>query len=228
MCLLGEEEVDVGLSVNNAMLRQAFAFVVVVVIALVLQAYDAIDLSRLIPVSMSLRLSLLRPRMPSVMAGRSSSIRSQSTHASRPFSYRLGASSSGKSSPVAPRSDINTFAHPLLDGDDAYLTSVSRYSGEDAFFMARVARSDRHVVFGLADGVGGWRDSGVDPGEYSHGLCKYMAQRTRRPEAEADLKPRNLLQHGYDKVMNDGNIAAGGCTACIASAEPSGSLEVAK
>ncbi|KAI5212341.1 hypothetical protein AUEXF2481DRAFT_5718 [Aureobasidium subglaciale EXF-2481] len=176
---------------------------------------------------MSLRRTLLRPRLPS--KGRpfasSSPIRAQSTHA--PFTYRLGASSSGKSSPVAPPSDNNVFPQSLLDRDDPYFNSMDKFSGEDAFFMAKIARSDRHVVFGLADGVGGWRDSGIDPGRFSHGLCRYMAQKTHRPDAEADLKPRNLLQFGYEKVMSDRSVQAGGCTACIGAIEPSGALEVA-
>ncbi|KAG9651177.1 protein serine/threonine phosphatase 2C, partial [Aureobasidium melanogenum] len=176
---------------------------------------------------MSLRRSLLRPRLPP--AGRpfaqASPIRAQSTHA--PFTYRLGASSSGKGSPVAPPSDNNIFPQSLLDRDDPYFTSMDKFSGEDAFFMAKIARSDRYVVFGLADGVGGWRDSGIDPGRYSHGLCRYMAQKTHRPETEGDLKPRNLLQYGYEKVMSDRSIQAGGCTACIGAIEPSGALEVA-
>ncbi|THY32794.1 protein serine/threonine phosphatase 2C [Aureobasidium pullulans] len=176
---------------------------------------------------MSLRRTLLRPRLPAIGRPFSapSPIRSQSTHA--PFTYRLGASSSGKSSGVAPPNDINTFPQSLLDRDDPYFSSNDRYSGEDAFFMAKIARSDRYVVFGLADGVGGWRDSGIDPGRYSHGLCKYMATKTHRPETEGDLKPRNLLQFGYEKVMSDRSIQAGGCTACIGAIEPSGALEVA-
>jgi protein phosphatase PTC7 len=129
---------------------------------------------------------------------------------------------------VAPPNENNIFPQSLLDRDDPYFTSVDKFSGEDAFFMAKIARSDRHVVFGLADGVGGWRDSGIDPGRYSHGLCRYMALKTHRPDAERDLKPRNLLQYGYENVMSDRSIQAGGCTACIGAIDPSGALEVAK
>lgn len=94
--------------------------------------------------------------------------------------------------------------------------------------MAQIARSNRYVVFGVADGVGGWRDSGIDPGKYSHGLCKYMATKTHRPESERDLKPRQLLQYAYDMVTKDRSIQAGGCTACIGAIEPNGAMEVAK
>ena len=212
----------------DSMLLPVVSFLLLLLLRLSLRYQYAIDAPRLKPVHMSLRRSLLRPRLPSV--GRpftqASPIRSQSTHA--PFTYRLGASSSGKGSPVAPPSDNNVFPQSLLDRDDPYFASMDKFSGEDAFFMAKIARSDRFVVFGLADGVGGWRDSGIDPGRYSHGLCRYMAQKTHRPETEGDLKPRNLLQYGYEKVMSDRSIQAGGCTACIGAIEPSGALEVAK
>lgn len=183
----------------------------------------AVDVSEVNCRSMSIGRSLIR-RRPALSW---SAVRNQST-AHAPFSYRLGASSSGKSSPLTAPNKNNCFNHALMDGDEPYFSSVSRYSGEDAFFMAQVARSPRHVVFGVADGVGGWRDSGIDPGKYSHGLCKYMATRTRRPESERDLNPRELLQHAYESVTNDKSIQAGGCTACIGALHPSGVLDAAK
>jgi len=94
--------------------------------------------------------------------------------------------------------------------------------------MAHIAQSNRYVAFGIADGVGGWSDSGVDPGKFSHGLCKYMAEKTYRPTHADDLRPLKLLQHGYDEVSKDTKIDAGGSTACIAAIQPNGSLEVAK
>jgi len=40
--------------------------------------------------------------------------------------------------------------------------------GEDAYFANPARRA-----FGVADGVGGWAESGVDPGEYSRALARY-------------------------------------------------------
>lgn len=94
--------------------------------------------------------------------------------------------------------------------------------------MAHIAKSNRYVAFGIADGVGGWTESGVDPGEFSHGLCKYMAEKTYRPTGMDDLRPQKLLQHGYDMVQENAKIEAGGSTACIAAVEPNGTVEVAK
>ena len=94
--------------------------------------------------------------------------------------------------------------------------------------MSQVARSERHIIFGLADGVGGWQDQGVNPAKFSHGLCKYMAEVTYRPKKEEDLRPLNVLQKGYDQVQEDKSIEAGGSTASVAAVHPNGQMEVAK
>lgn len=155
--------------------------------------------------------------------------RQYSQSANAPFTYRLGASASGKKSRLkAPDHDLNIFNNSLIEGEPSYFNSIPKYSGEDAFFMAHVAKSNRYVVFGVADGVGGWQDQGVDPGDFSHGLCKYMAGQTYRPQSESDLKPKNLLQFAYDQVIKDRKIQAGGSTACLAALEPNGNIEAAK
>jgi protein phosphatase PTC7 len=42
------------------------------------------------------------------------------------------------------------------------------------------------------------------------------------------LTPRELMQIGYQSIVEDDSIAAGGSTACIGVARKDGSLEVAK
>jgi len=57
--------------------------------------------------------------------------------------------------------------------------------GEDAYFANSAYRA-----FGVADGVGGWADCGVDPGEYSRCLLHYIHEGVLwggPPEEEADL-----------------------------------------
>jgi len=94
--------------------------------------------------------------------------------------------------------------------------------------MSHVARSNRHVVFGIADGVGGWQDQGINPAMFSNGLCRYMAETTYRPEREEDLRPSKILSKAYEQVQQDRIIVAGGSTASIAAVAPSGQMEVAK
>src|SRR4051812_20216546 len=69
-----------------------------------------------------------------------------SSQSSAPFSYRLGASSCGKKSSLRrPENGKTQFNASLIDRDPPYLTSSARHSGEDAFFMAHIARSNRYV-----------------------------------------------------------------------------------
>ncbi|BBN13189.1 protein phosphatase PTC7 [Marchantia polymorpha subsp. ruderalis] len=80
------------------------------------------------------------------------------------------------------------------------------------------------------DGVGGWIESGLDPADFSHGLCEFMACAARSwPHGSntASLHPRDLLQEAYDQVTVDDRIEGGGSTACLAVAEPDGNVEVA-
>ena len=92
------------------------------------------------------------------------------------------------------------------------------------------------MAFGVVDGVGGWEESGVDPADFAHSLCDYMADAAARypygferlPKGMNGLRPVELLDLGYDKVMQDPAVPAGGCTACIATATTAGVLNVAK
>lgn len=104
-------------------------------------------------------------------------------------------------------------------------------SGEDAFFVSRIgstsADSDA-VAFAVADGVGGWTESRVDPADFSHGLCGYMAETALAWEKSADkLRPKQLLQTGYDQIVADPAIKAGGSTASVGVALPDGRVELA-
>lgn len=101
--------------------------------------------------------------------------------------------------------------------------------------MSNVAKSGS-LAFGVVDGVGGWAESDVDAADFSHALCEYMAGiAIEHPEMldkvasnVHSLRPHDLMDRGYQKVLTDGAIYAGGSTACIATASPYGHLEVAK
>lgn len=118
-----------------------------------------------------------------------------------------------------------------MNTNPPYLRSTKPASGEDAFFATTIGGSPHHVAFGLADGVGGWQDQGVDPSEYSQGLCGLMAGSANIYEGLAAgkiCKPRELLQQAYDAVMANPRIAAGGCTASLGVADKDGNIETAK
>ncbi|CAE8680291.1 unnamed protein product, partial [Polarella glacialis] len=56
--------------------------------------------------------------------------------------------------------------------------------GEDGYFACPKSRS-----FGVADGVGGWADNGVDPGLFARRvLCLALEDINANPDGEADLQ----------------------------------------
>ena len=168
------------------------------------------------------------------------------THLEKPspskLSYRVAVSSSGKGRRFHPIKNAYNF-DPAADaiGVSSDKNSVSRRrnrpdSGEDAFFVSRIGNriSDYQetnaeaVAFGVADGVGGWTESRVDPADFSHGLCNYMAHTAQTWHEPAErLRSKYLLQAGYDQVVADSTIRAGGSTASIGVALPDGRVELA-
>lgn len=103
-----------------------------------------------------------------------------------------------------------------------------RNSGQDAFFMSKISNHSDTVAFGIADGVGGWADRGVDPADFSHGLCSQMALSAFAwPDSEGNLYPGHLMTLGYMAVLKDRGIRAGGSTACVGCVNSHGRLQMA-
>ncbi|KAI2618476.1 protein serine/threonine phosphatase 2C [Hypoxylon sp. NC1633] len=148
---------------------------------------------------------------------------------SRRFTYHAAASFSAKHKKFDPTSDVFHFNPYNRIQTKKRPKSKRPASGQDAFFISRVGDTNT-VAFGIADGVGGWEDSGVDPADFSHSFCDYMASVAyeHRPDTtRSSLTARSLMQRGYDDVCRDGSVPAGGSTASIAIASEDGSLEVA-
>ena len=148
------------------------------------------------------------------------------------ITYRIAASSSGKGQRFRPfhvyEFDGQTqSALGVQQGDTKQESRGNRPdSGQDAFFVASVGPEKRATAFGIADGVGGWANQGVDPSDFSHGLCSYMA-RTAVSWSQGSLNPRTLMHIGYQKTIDDPEILAGGSTACIGVADDYGRLRIA-
>ena len=158
-----------------------------------------------------------------------------SSHAPQGFEYKIAAAFSGKKNVFDQQKH-----HYLFDAEtdlgsygDADLGKRGRKipSGQDSFFVGPVGDySTRTVAFAVADGVGGYKDSGIDSADFAHGICKYMkvAASEHRAQDSTTSKPLKVLQDGYDKVCSDADIEGGGSTACVAVAHRSGTLDVAK
>lgn len=162
-------------------------------------------------------------------------LRSYSSSSPPPFTYRLAAAASAKRSPprpARPGRDYWLYSSTQTHTSPPYVRSTKPDAGEDAFFMATVGANAHHVAFGVADGVGGWQDSGVDPSDFSHGLCGLMAGTAHIYEGlEQDGKvprPQDLMQTAYDAVIGNPRIVAGGCTASLGVLDGNGGLETAK
>ncbi|KAM3509349.1 hypothetical protein MY11210_006348 [Beauveria gryllotalpidicola] len=165
------------------------------------------------------------------------------TSAKKPprFSYNIAASFIAKDRPFDASTHVFHFnPYNRIQPPRHRRRSSRPESGHDAFFASRVHETGGAVAFGVADGVGGWVDSGVDPADFSHGFCDYMASAAweHQPAAAAadttsaattanSLSARKLMQLGYDAICADKSVLAGGSTACIAVASPDGRLDIA-
>ncbi|KAL6414637.1 Protein phosphatase 2C like protein 7, mitochondrial [Ilyonectria robusta] len=153
---------------------------------------------------------------------------STSTNAPK-FSYHIASSFIAKDRPYDPSTHVFHFnPYNRIQPPRNRRPSARPESGHDAFFVSRLNDSGS-VAFGLADGVGGWVDSGVDPADFSHGFCDYMAIAAHEHKDENDppLTARKLMQKGYDAICQDRSLRAGGSTACVGIAGADGNLEVA-
>ena len=155
------------------------------------------------------------------------------------FSYSIAASYIAKDRPYDPNTHIFHFnPYNRLQTSQAVQRRKPAQrpeSGQDAFFVSRIGNSSS-VALGVADGVGGWMDSGVDPADFSHGLCEYMAaaayEHGKSPAQDPQQPPpplgaRHLMEVGYQAVRRDPGIPAGGSTAVVGLLSPDGELEVA-
>lgn len=160
--------------------------------------------------------------------------RSKAQSAIPHISLHIAAASSGKQRKYEPEKSTIDFprgtesAIGLQSAGNLYAKRRSRPdSGEDAYFAASVGGDPDTVAMGVCDGVGGWSEQGINPADFSHGMCAYMAEhalRTRDPQA---LHPKKLMHVGYDEILADTQVRAGGATACVAVADGSGRIRVA-
>ncbi|KAF2739252.1 protein serine/threonine phosphatase 2C [Polyplosphaeria fusca] len=177
---------------------------------------------------------LNRDSSPAISGIRSFNASSHIWDSSPHFSYLVAASYSAKGQRFdaeknlftrKPYDPVNSSFTGLKDCKSAIDKRMRPRSGQDAFFFSQVGTT-QSVAFGVADGVGGWAESNVDPSDFSHGLCEFMAC-AARAWPQSSLHPKDLLQRAYDEVSVDKDIEGGGSTACLAVAAPDGNVQVA-
>ncbi|XP_052801004.1 protein phosphatase PTC7 homolog [Mya arenaria] len=83
--------------------------------------------------------------------------------------------------------------------------------GDDAYFIARNAHTD---VIGLADGVGGWRNYGIDPSLFSSSLMRACERLVKSGQFKPQ-HPANLIHDSYQEILAQKFPLIGGSTACV-------------
>ncbi|XP_004534989.1 protein phosphatase PTC7 homolog [Ceratitis capitata] len=83
--------------------------------------------------------------------------------------------------------------------------------GEDSWFKTSTTHAD---VLGVADGVGGWRNYGIDPGEFSSFLMK-TCERLVHCVNFNPQRPVNLLAYSYCELLEQKKPILGSSTACV-------------
>ncbi|KAA6414850.1 MAG: 5-azacytidine resistance azr1 [Lasallia pustulata] len=144
------------------------------------------------------------------------------------FTYRLAASFNAKNTRFNPKCDYFSFDPDAQSRSSITPSTRLPNSGQDAFFISNIS-SESDVAFGVADGVGGWSDFGIDSAHFSHGICEHMEALARGAGRATNrtVGPRELLEHAYEEVVADPSIVGGGSTACVATGGSDGVLEVA-
>jgi protein phosphatase PTC7 len=110
-----------------------------------------------------------------------------------------------------------------LHGPAEYATDLE--FSEDASFVLTLPwlheHGDQATYVGIADGVGSWREHGVDPREYSHRLMELSEEFIRSMAPKAPnlmapiVRPLDVLSSAWEAIAKEGVV--GSSTACIAT-----------
>ncbi|PWZ02918.1 hypothetical protein BCV70DRAFT_8286 [Testicularia cyperi] len=115
-------------------------------------------------------------------------------------------------------SEIGRWRDVLLRGGEA---------GEDSLMCTSMGVAG-DVAIGVADGVGGWTESGVDPSLFSQALMFYASKSASRAAANPDridvsdaesgmqaITPNMVLAEAFEQVLKEPLVVAGSATACV-------------
>ncbi|KAF0682786.1 Aste57867_25085 [Aphanomyces stellatus] len=131
----------------------------------------------------------------------------------RAFSYSSRTHTASPPS-ASTRREFNSFifdAHAACKGKRCSMDSIPRPEGcgEDSFFVSP-------TIVGVADGVGGWNENGVDPSAISRAMMRYSRQLVQgHPGDVATLSTLEILDKAYTLTLKDNSVEAGSTTACI-------------
>uniref|UniRef100_V5EW44 Protein phosphatase n=1 Tax=Kalmanozyma brasiliensis (strain GHG001) TaxID=1365824 RepID=V5EW44_KALBG len=104
-------------------------------------------------------------------------------------------------------SEIGRWRDELLGGGEA---------GEDSLMCTSMGKAG-DMAIGVADGVGGWTENGIDPSLFSQALMFYASRSAAQASAEPDsgIAPNRILAESFEQVLKEPLVVAGSATACI-------------
>ncbi|SPO19759.1 related to PTC7 - type 2C protein phosphatase [Ustilago trichophora] len=110
-------------------------------------------------------------------------------------------------------SEIGRWRDELLRGGEA---------GEDSLMCTSMGTSG-DVAIGVADGVGGWTENGIDPSLFSQALMFYSSKSAASASANPDngVAPNRILAEAFEHVLKEPLVVAGSATACILTMDSS-------
>ncbi|GAA6034234.1 hypothetical protein JCM8097_003799 [Rhodosporidiobolus ruineniae] len=193
--------------------------------------------------------------------GKGGRVATDDSHQRYPFVYTTSAAFHGKPHYSPPPNSPSSrsrhkkveqglpSSHPLVQWRDTQLReheAPKQGAGHDWLLVEGIKRRSeeeglregeegvRGVVLGVADGVGGWEDQGVDPSHYAQALMWFARERVRLASSSSSApsksswtwpaeaskrnggKVRELLQGAYEDVKGEKGVVAGSSTACLA------------
>lgn len=162
------------------------------------------------------------------------------TSMAEPPNYVTSVGLATKQQPLFVNLGLNELPHPYKTHDGVDLNprtydpkdlATDPELSEDAYFSTRVHLEDEKnsklsdaTYFGVADGVGSWRQYGVDPRIFSHKLMEecenVLLEACQRDSSKGKatfrriIPPADIIAEAYERVKS--NDIIGSCTACVA------------
>mmetsp|Transcript_33569 Transcript_33569/g.99949 ORF Transcript_33569/g.99949 Transcript_33569/m.99949 type:complete len:728 (-) Transcript_33569:879-3062(-) len=90
--------------------------------------------------------------------------------------------------------------------------------GEDAFCICLNGLG----AIGVADGVSGWAEEGIDPAEYSRSLMRFAAAALQESTHPHGADPREVIRHAHQLT-----VMPGSSTICVCVMKPNGKMHIA-
>ena len=148
---------------------------------------------------------------PSPLSSSSSTVPSATNLRTRIHSYRRNEAGDGADQTVEkPHQPLSSDNNSSPTSDSTLLNGLQNSIKNDR--QCTVNSAD---VIGVADGVGSWRNYGIDPGEFSMQLMQNCKRLVTAGNFLSD-QPVQLLSQGFSEMQECKKPAIGSSTACLA------------